>query len=217
MTQPTPVGSTNVTVLWVVLTFNDGKISENNNNKIRNTFINASKDNKEKTKLGMRILKFPDQTSPFIGYAFEIKGDVKPNDFTKEIVLQRRVDAFAKFKGKNMNFALTKQIKSVDTDDTSLDDFQERKPTPIWDIDHPGVRVSDMTKQADHTTQQIFNMHEFAFFSGARCSDIMLFSIFIYVIVTNNDITDGGGDYKNEHRPVRRGRNGKLESIHWKY
>jgi hypothetical protein len=36
-----------------------------------------------------------------------------------------------------MNYALTTKQKSFDQYDTSLTDYQVRKPTSIWDIDHP--------------------------------------------------------------------------------
>ncbi|MDR2346595.1 MAG: hypothetical protein LBE18_11055 [Planctomycetaceae bacterium] len=211
------VGSKNVTVLWVTLIFNDTTISKNNG--LRERFRAACKDGNEmKDKLGVRILQMPGVTKSFLGYAYEIKGDVKPNDFVSDINLQRVADAFLKIKAQNAPNALVTKIQSFNKDDTSYSENLVKKPTPIWDIDQPGMDVDDLKqKPINYTAQQICNMMEYAVYDDNFCSDIMCFSILIYCVIENNNIKDKGGDSKQKHRPVEKNAKGQYESIHWKF
>lgn len=192
--KKTVVGATHITVLWVTLTLRyTGKVSDDNS--AREEFalcfdpINEDAE-KDMYRLGQRIIIQYD--APYLAAAFEIKGEVKPSDFSESVFIKRDVQDTCKY-GKTAKpeeecgFSNEDELEEK-ANDVSRIDILDTSPPTIYDLDSPCTNYEALVERIPYL-ERIFNAKQFAQYGDDRCSDVKIFSIWFTFEVEEGTVT----------------------------
>jgi hypothetical protein len=184
---PEIVGSTNMTVLWVNISLKD-KGTVSTNNPCKGNVINLGSGNDSLGGMSYTFTRDDGKKYVVKGYAYEVRGDVLPSDFTENVVLCR--DAHVVFidlvggKYTVISKYASDYAGEKPVSDMSHPQFRHDVPTPIFDYDVPGLSYT-IAELSDPKYDEEFraNFREFAAYDDIRCSDVLEFTIVVQTVI----------------------------------